>query len=90
MLYLKGENKRIIVLETMNLEKIKEGHPAVTPDDEIVICWTPDPKWLAQKIKESRGEPDLIAAAIDEASKRPQQAVPPPFPTRVHKLGREN
>lgn len=74
MLYMTGEGGlKIVVLETGNLEELKKGRPAKTPDGSVLICWTPDPVWLADKILDSNGDTAKIAAAIDEASKRPQK-----------------
>ncbi len=80
MLYLKSGdgNIRVVILESANLEEIKKGRPAKTPDGEVLIAWTPDPAWLAEKIMDTDGDCKVIAALIDEASKRPQK------PTRPH------
>lgn len=82
MLYMRtsdGETA-IVVLETANLEEIKKGYPAKTPDGSILICWTPDPVWLADKIMECGGDGGKIATAIDEAAQRPQKP-----PRKYHK-----
>jgi hypothetical protein len=82
MLYMQsadGELK-IVILETCNIEEIKKGRPAVTQDKSVLIAWTPDPVWLADKIMETRGDPEKIAKLIDEASKRPQRE-----PRKYHK-----
>lgn len=88
MLYMSGDGVKVIVLETVNLEEIKKGHPAKTPDGTVLIAWTPDPVWLADKIMECKdGDASSIAALIDEASKRPQQPTPrPKHGTYVHKF----
>ena len=79
MLYMKssGGDLHIIVLESANLEEIAKGRPAKTPDGEVLICWTPDPVWLADKVLDTAGDAEKIAKLIDESSKRPQQ---PPRP----------
>lgn len=68
---------KIIVLEKQNIEKILEGNPAVTQDKSVLIAFTPDPLWLADKIMDTDGDAAAIARLIDEGSKRPQQ---PPRP----------
>ena len=75
MLYLKTDDGsvRIVILETANIEEIKKGRPAKSPDGAVLIAWTPDPVWLADKLMESGGDSSKIAQAIDEASKRPQK-----------------
>lgn len=75
MLYMKSAegDVRIIVLETKNLEEIKAGRPAKSPDGSVLIAWTPDPVWLADKIIDTNGDAVKIGKLIDEANKRPQQ-----------------
>lgn len=75
MLYMIGDdgNLKIIILETGNIEEIKKGRPAKTPDGTVLIAWTPDPVWLADKILETGGDAQAIAKLIDEAAKRPQK-----------------
>lgn len=63
----------VIVLETANLEAIKEGRPAKTPDGKVLIAWTPDPVWLADKIMDTGGDAIAIGRLIDESAKRPQK-----------------
>lgn len=79
MIYLSpiGGGPAIVVLETKNLEELKQGRPAKTPDGRILIAWTPDPVWLADRIADSKGDGVLIGRAIDEAAKRPQQGPRP-------------
>ena len=78
MLYLSGDDGKlkIIILETANLEEIKKGRPAKTPDGSVLIAWTPDPVWLADKIMDSGGDGATIGKLIDEASKRPEKPGP--------------
>lgn len=73
MIYLKGEDVKIIVLEAGNLEQIKAGRPAKTPDGSVLIAYSPDPVWLADKLLDTDGDAAKIAALIDEAGKRPQR-----------------
>ena len=79
MIYMKSDdgNVTIIVLETANIEEIKKGRPARTPDGSILIAHTPDPAWLAEQILNSGGDPQKIGQAIDEASKRPEKPLRP-------------
>lgn len=73
MIYMQGDGIKIVILETANLEEIKKGRPAKTPDQSVLIAWTPDPVWLADKIADSDGDGPTIARLIDEASKRAQK-----------------
>ncbi len=68
-----GRQFHILVLETKNLEEIQKGRPVVSPDKAVMICWTPDPVWLADKLQETGGDVTAIARLIDEAAKRPQK-----------------
>ena len=79
MIYLTGGDIHIVVLEQGNIDEIKKGRPAKTPDGKVVICWTPDPVWLADKIKDTDGDTGKIAALIAEAAKRPQKPMPRPY-----------
>lgn len=80
MLYLsdKEGTMKVIVLETANLEELRKGRPATTPDKSVLIAWTPDPVWLADKILDSDGDVKKIADAIEEAAKRPEKPGPRP------------
>lgn len=92
MIYLKSSDgtARVIVLEALNLERIKAGKPAKTPDGEVVIAFTPDPVWLADKIMDTDGDAAKIAALIDEAARRPQKEQNRPTHGRhVHKFNKE-
>ena len=78
MLYLNGDGVKVIILETANLDEIRKGRPAHTPDKSVLIAWTPDPVWLADKIMDSDGDAAAIARLIDEAAKRPEKPAPRP------------
>lgn len=86
MIYLQADDgeTKIIVLETENLRRLAEGKPAVTADKSVIVCWTPDLVWLADKIIETKGDVQAIAALIDEASKRPQKPARPGHAAHRH------
>lgn len=81
MIYMKSEegDVRIVVLESANIDRIREGKPAKTPDGSVLIAWTPDPVWLADKIMDAKGDAAAIGRLIDEAAKRPQKPSDRPF-----------
>lgn len=81
MLYLTGDDGRlkIVVLETANLDELRKGHPAKTPDGSVLIAWTPDPVWLADRIMDTGGDGEAIARLIDEASRRPEKPSKRPY-----------
>jgi len=90
VIYLKttGGDLKIIVLESANLDELRKGRPAKSPDGTVLIAWTPDPVWLADKLMDSDGDAVKIAAVIDAASKRPQaNPVRPKHGTHEHKFG---
>lgn len=80
MIYMSGEGVKIVILETANLEELKKGRPAKTPDGAVLIAWCPDPAWLAEQLAESGGDVATIARLIDEAAKRPEKPTRPYFP----------
>lgn len=88
MIYMSGDGGelKIIILETVNLEELKKGRPAKTPDGSVLIAWTPDPVWLADKIMESGGDGKAIARLIDQAAKRPQKPPRPHHPPHYTKF----
>jgi hypothetical protein len=59
-----GQEFKVIVLETANLEELKKGHPAVSPD----------------KILDTKGDAVAIAKLklIEDAVKRPEKPGPRP------------
>lgn len=73
MLYMTGDGLTIIVLESANLDELRKGRPAKTPDGKVLIAWTPDPVWLGDKIADSNGDGATIGRLIDEAAKRPEK-----------------
>lgn len=84
--------QKIIILETANIEEIKKGRPAVVHDQSVIIAWTPDLVWLADKIMDADGDAMQIGRLVDEAAKRPQQPPRPHHEPHQHKFtkgGRE-
>lgn len=76
MIYMSGDGVKIIVLESANLDEIRKGRPAKTPDGSVLIAWTPDPVWLADKIADTNGDGAEIGKLIDESTKRPEKPSP--------------
>lgn len=79
MLYLKSSDcdLKIIVLESGNIERMKQGHPIKTQDGSILIAWTPDPVWLADQLMDTGGDPLRVAKAIEDSMKRPEKGPRP-------------
>lgn len=88
MIYLSGDGIKIIVLESANLDEIRKGRPAKTPDGSVLIAWTPDMVWLADNLMDCDGDAVKIGQLIDEASKRPERPGPrPKHKMHKHKFG---
>lgn len=88
MIYMTGQDVKILVLETVNLDELKKGRPLKTPDGSVFVAWTPDPVWLADKLMDCDGDPSKIGALIDEAAKRPEKPSPRPHHKPYeHKFG---
>jgi len=76
MIYMKSANGeiKVVVLESTNLEQLKQGHVVHTPDKSVVIAWTADPVWLADKILDVKdGDVMAVARLIEESAKRPEK-----------------
>jgi hypothetical protein len=75
MIYMKSADgsTKVIVLEAANLELIRQGKPLRTADGSVMIAYTPDLVWLADKLMDCDGDAATIARLIDEAAKRPQR-----------------
>lgn len=73
MIYMTAGKLHIVVLETGNLDELKKGRPAHSPDGEVLVYWTPDPVWLADKILDTQGDGEKIAKLLEEAAKRPEK-----------------
>lgn len=88
-MYLKSNDGtvKIVILEAGNLDQLKQGRPARTPDNSVLIAYTPDPVWLADRLLDCAGDTQKIAALIDEASKRPQtEPLRPTHKMHLHKF----
>jgi hypothetical protein len=89
MLYLKSADgaTKIIVLESANLDELRKGRPARTPDGSVLIAWTPDPVWLADKLMDATGDAAAVGRLIDEAAGRAEKPGPrPPHKTHEHRF----
>lgn len=89
MIYLTSETgAKIVVLEPGNLEELRKGRPATTPDKSVLIAFTPDPVWLADKLLDCDGSAAAVAALIEEAAKRPEKpAGRPKHDIHTHRFG---
>lgn len=77
MIYAITESDQyVLIIEPGNLKKLKEGRPMRSPDDKVVVCYTPDMPWTIEAMKGAmRGgkvDTDLLIAILEEAAKRPE------------------
>ena len=76
MIYFTAADIRVLVLEPENIERLKQGRPAHSPDNSVFLYYTPDSMWLAGKVQEivdSDGTLDVAAfeSLVQEGLNRP-------------------
>ena len=81
VLYMTGSNGlKIVVLETANLEEIKKGRPAKTPDGSVLIAQSLTPPGLSGRAdregRQRRREDREADRRIDEATPATDAALP--------------
>jgi hypothetical protein len=84
MIYLKIGNGTLIILEPGNIERLKEGRLAVTPDRSISIAYAPDHVWLQEqifKIGANKLTPADLTRLLEEGLSRPEVINRPFHPT---------
>lgn len=90
MIYLKlgggkrnGENEtRLLILEPANIERIKQGLPACSPDKSVFVAYTADSAWLTDEILKLGDDlsAERLTALIEESQKRPDVMTRPHHP----------
>lgn len=69
-----GDGKlHIVVLEPQNVEEIMKGHPAISPDRAVMVCYAPDVDWLSRELAKTDGDAQQIAKLIEQAATRPEK-----------------
>jgi hypothetical protein len=65
----------MIILEPENLEELKAGVYAKSPNGVVLISYTPDAEWLGgQLIANAENlSPELLDSLIKKAQKRPEK-----------------
>jgi len=65
------DGRACLIIEMENLNRLVDGKPMKTPDDAILVCYTPDMAWTAEQIA-LLGDPEKVTgehlADIIEAS----------------------
>jgi hypothetical protein len=71
VIYLRtGNNQHVVILEPGNLEAIKGGAKASTPNHAVFVAYTPDAVWLGEQI--TANFDDLTPAVLDRLIKESQ------------------
>jgi hypothetical protein len=92
MIYLKlVDGRHIVILEPGNLRELERGgNPAVSPDKEVMVAYTPDVEWLNEKLMECRAElnqsPELLDDLLKQSQKRPRVEERPYRPPTMEKF----
>jgi hypothetical protein len=72
MLYFNTSNgQHIVILEPENLEALKTGQFAVSPNKAVMIAYTPDAEWLQDQL--ITHVHDLTPESLDYMIKKSQQ-----------------
>ena len=75
MIYFRTTDGRCcMVVELENLNRLVDGRPMKSPDEMVLVCYTPDMAWTAEQVR-ALGDPQMITGAqlaeiIDASSKR--------------------
>lgn len=67
--------QHMIILEPENLEELKAGQFAHTPNKAVLIVYTPDAEWLGEQLIANADNltPELLDYLIKKAQKRPEK-----------------
>jgi hypothetical protein len=85
------KNQRLIILDAHNLEALKKGKQAATPDKHVMIAYTPDIGWTAEQLIQMSGvfvgsgglvgiDPFKLDAILEEGLTRPIAPQQPEHP----------
>ncbi len=71
MFYMSGDSGRlkILILESADLDGLKNGRPLKTPDNSVLMVLPPDPTWLADEIMKTNTA-EKIHEAIEKSLKQ--------------------
>jgi hypothetical protein len=76
MLYFNTRGgQHIVILEPENLEAVKAGQFAKSPNKAVLIAYTPDAGWLGEQIVANVNNltPELLDRLIAESQQRPEK-----------------
>jgi hypothetical protein len=84
MIYLSvgSRQQRVIILDSHNLDALKEGKPTSSPDKHVLIAYTPDIPWLTDQLIKMVPDldPQKLQDLLNEGLKRPIAPVGPQHP----------
>jgi hypothetical protein len=89
MLYLRlTDGRHLLILEPGNLRELERGgNPAVSPDKEVMVAYTPDLEWLTGQVEkrwsEVQSNPEILVKLLEESQKRPAVDTRKDQPVRV-------
>lgn len=84
MIYLVMNDRKLIILEPGNLEHVRAGGIATTPDQSIAVAFAPDIPWLQEQVMKIGGDkltPDDVVRLLKEGLDRPEVVERPFHPT---------
>jgi len=69
------DGQHIVVLEPENMEALKSGLFAKTPNKSVLIAYTPDSAWLGEQImmNADKLDPETLERLILESQRRPEK-----------------
>jgi hypothetical protein len=79
VIYLKlTDGRHLLILEPGNIQTLLDGgNPAASPDKEVMVCYTPDPDWLKERMmerwEEVKSSPELFEKLLKKSQKRKKQ-----------------
>ena len=88
MIYIPGGDgtRALIILEPANIDWIKDGKVAVSPDQQVGVMYSPDTHWLGQQLltamKAGILNPAVLDDLVKESQARPEVWYRDPHPMR--------
>lgn len=66
MLYITTtDGRHVLILEPSNIEKMKAGTPAITPDKKVTVAYCPDMEWLQGQIRQASITENITQEVLD-------------------------
>lgn len=92
MIYLRTTNdKKILILEPGNIKALDNGETVFSPDDEVMVMYTPDAVWLGEQIvKDKEWSLEKLYNLHIESLKRNKIEERPYHPIKKYSKAKEN